>query len=149
MKEHDLQVFLNIISHYFNQFGKAEVVVDTPYLLEKSQLRGFDYTSIISISGARNGVVHFSATRELLNSLLKSMGETDSSEAMCLDLTGEVANTVAGNARKAFGSEFNISVPCVCKGSSTSKLLPTDERSFIIPITWLSQVGEILICLQD
>jgi len=27
--------------------------------------------------------------------------------------------------------------------------LPNDERSFIIPITWHSQVGEIVVCLQD
>jgi hypothetical protein len=28
-------------------------------------------------------------------------------------------------------------------------VLPNDERSFIIPITWHAQVGEIVICLQD
>jgi len=149
MKEHGLQVFLNIISNYFNQFGKEQVVVDTPYLLEKNQPRGFDYNSIITISGAQTGVVHFSATRELLYSILTSMGETDDSEAMYLDLTGEVANTIAGNARREFGAEFDISVPSVSKTSSNDSALLNNERSFIIPITWLSQDGEILVCLQE
>lgn len=148
MKEQRLQIFLDIISNYFNQFGEEEVVVDTPYLLEKSQPRVFDYTSVITISGAQKGVVHFSATRELLHSVLKNMGETDTSEAIYLDLAGEVANTIAGNARKEFGSEFHISVP-LSKNSLKNKWLPSDARFFIIPITWLSQVGEVLVCLQD
>ncbi len=149
MKEQDLQIFLDIISNYFNQLGVEELVIDTAYLLKGNKPKIFDYTSIITISGARSGVVHFSATRELLYSILKNMGETDSSEAIYLDLTGEVANTIAGNARKAFGSEFNISVPSVSNSSLTNRLLANEERSFIIPITWLSQVGEILVFLQD
>ncbi len=149
MKEQRLQIFLDIISNYFNQFGREKVVVDTPYLLEKSQPRVFDYTSVITISGAQKGVVHFSATRQLLHSVLQSMGETDNSEAIYLDLAGEVANTIAGNARKEFGPEFHISVPSISKSLSKSGLLLDEGRFFIIPITWLSQVGEVLVCLQD
>lgn len=149
MKEQKLQIFLDIISHYFNQFGGEEMVVDTPYLLEGKQPKVLDYTGVIGISGAQKGVVYFSATRELLSSILSKMGERDTSEAMYIDLAGEVANTIAGNARTEFGSEFYISVPFVFKGAPQSIVLPNDERSFIIPITWLSQVGEIVVCLED
>ncbi|WP_440454503.1 chemotaxis protein CheX [Psychrobacter sp. ASPA161_9] len=149
MKEQKLQIFLNIISNYFNQFGGAELIADTPYLLENKQPKVHDYTGVIGISGVQKGVVYFSATRELLASILNSMGETDESEEIYMDLAGEVANTIAGNARNEFGAEFHISVPFVFKGSPQSIVLPSDERSFIIPITWLSQVGEIVVCLQD
>ena len=148
MKEQKLQTFLDIISNYFNQFGSEEIVIDTPYLLEGKQPKVLDYTGVIGISGTQKGVVYFSATRELLSSILHKMGETDTSENIYIDLAGEVANTVAGNARTEFGSEFHISVPFVFKGSPQSIVLPNDERSFIIPITWLSQVGEIVVCLQ-
>ena len=94
-------------------------------------------------------MVYFSATRQLLSAILDSMGETDKSDENYIDLAGEVANTIAGNARKEFGSEFHISVPFVFKGSPQSIVLPNDERSFIIPITWNSQIGEIVVCLQD
>jgi chemotaxis protein CheX len=149
MKEQKLQIFLNIITNYFNQFGNEELIVDTPYLLENKQPKVHDYTGVIGISGVQKGVVYFSATRELLTRILDSMGETDKSENNFVDLAGEVANTIAGNARNEFGSEFHISVPLVFKGSPQSIILPKDERSFIIPVMWKNQVGEIVFCLQD
>jgi chemotaxis protein CheX len=148
MKEQKLQIFVSIITNYFNQFGSEELVVDTPYLLENKQPKVHDYTGVIGISGVQKGVVYFSATCELLSSILDSMGETDKSEDNFVDLAGEVANTISGNARNEFGSEFHISVPLVFKGSPQSIILPKNERSFIIPVTWRRQVGEIVVCLQ-
>lgn len=149
MKEKKLKIFVSIITNYFNQFGSDELIVDTPYLLENQQPKVHDYTGVIGISGVQKGVVYFSSTRELLSRILDSMGETDKSEDNFVDLAGEVANTISGNARNEFGSEFHISVPLVFKGSPQSIILPKGERSFIIPVTWQGQVGEIVVCLQD
>ena len=148
MKEKKLQIFLDIIANYFNQFGTEEIIIDTPYLLENKQPKVYDYTGVIGISGVQKGVVYFSASRGLLSSVLDKMGETDKSEANYIDLAGEVANTIAGNARDQFGATFHISVPVVFKGSPQSIVLPSNERSFIIPITWMSKSGEIVVCLQ-
>ena len=149
MKEQKLQIFLNIITHYFKQFGGEELVVDTPYLLENQQPKVYDYTGVIGISGVQKGVVYFTATRDILSRILDSMGEPDKSEDNFVDLAGEVANTIAGNARTEFGASFHISVPFVFKGSPQSIILPRDERSFIIPVAWQGQVGEIVVCLQN
>ena len=149
MKEQKLQIFVSIITNYFKQLGDEELIVDTPYLLENQQPKVHDYTGVIGISGVQKGVVYFSATSELLHSILDSMGETDKSEDNLVDLVGEVANTIAGNARNEFGPEFHISVPFVCKGSPQSIILPKNGRSFIIPVSWRAQVGEIVVCLQD
>ena len=149
MKEQKLQIFVDIVKHYFNQFTTEELVIDTPYLLENKQPRVHDYSGVIGISGAQKGVVYFTATKALLDCILDSMGETDKSEDNYIDLAGEVANTISGNARKEFGAEFHISVPFVFKGAPQSIILPKEERSFIIPISWQSQAGEIVICLQD
>lgn len=149
MKEQKLQIFLNIVTNYFNQFGGEELIVDTPYLLENQQPKVHDYTGVIGISGVQKGVVYFSATREILLRILDNMGEPDKNEDNFVDLVGEVANTIAGNARKEFGASFHISVPFVFKGSPQSIILPKDERSFIIPVTWYGQVGEIVVCLQN
>ncbi|MER2164664.1 MAG: hypothetical protein ABS921_11100 [Psychrobacter alimentarius] len=80
MKEQKLQIFLSIISNYFNQFGGEELVADTPYLLENKQPKVHDYTGVIGISGGQKGVVYFSATHQLLSSILDNMGETDKSD---------------------------------------------------------------------
>ncbi len=149
MKEQKLQVFVDIISNYFGLFGEDELVVDTPYLLENKQPQVHDYTGVIGISGAQKGVVYFTATTPLLSRILDSMGENDQGEDNLIDLTGEVANTISGNARKEFGSMFHISVPIVFKGAPQSIILPKNERSFIIPVTWQHQLGEIVVCLQD
>ena len=140
---------MSIVTHYFNQFNGEDLVVDTPYLLENQQPKVYDYTGVIGISGVQKGVVYFTATSELLSRILDSMGEPDRCEENFVDLAGEVANTIAGNARTEFGASFHISVPFVFKGAPQSIILPKDERSFIIPVTWYGQIGEIVVYLQS
>lgn len=148
MKEKKIQSFVEIVKRYFSQFPDDELVVDTPYLSKEQQPRVYDYTGVIGISGVMRGVVYVSASKELLLVLLQDMNETNTSEQMLTDLVGEIANTVAGNARSEFGSEFHISIPLVFKGVPEGVVLPKEERSFIIPIIWRQRVGEIVVCLE-
>ncbi len=149
MKEKKLQVFVDIVENYFNQFGEGVVKVDTPYLLENERPDILEYTGVIGISGTQKGVVYVTATKCLLTKALEGMGEPDDSEDNLIDLIGEVANTISGNARTEFGANFHISVPFVFKGSPKSIILPKEERSFIIPIQWQDELAEIVICLQS
>ncbi len=149
MKEETMQVFVDIVKNFFNQLGMDEVVVDTPYLLENDIPRILEYTGMIGVSGTYRGVVYMTSSRELLKETLKSMGEPDDSESNIVDLIGEIANTISGNARKEFGSDFHISVPVVFKGAPDTMNLPKGERSCVIPIEWRSQAGEIVICIQS
>ncbi len=149
MKEKKLKVFLDIITNYFDQLGGDALVVKTPYLSTSKQPEVYDYTGVIGISGVQKGVVYFSATHGLLSHMLESMGESDASDDNLIDLAGEVANTIAGNARKEFGAEFHISVPLVFKGAPQSIVAPKSERCFIIPIVWRAQAGEIVFCFQN
>lgn len=149
MKEKKIQAFVEVVRHYFDQFSDGELVVDTPYLSEEKQPKVYDYTGVIGISGVMRGVVYVTASTELLKVVLKDLHEENNSEAMMVDLVGEIANTVAGNARSEFGPEFHISTPFVFKGSPTSIILPKEGRSFIIPILWQHEVGEIVACLEE
>lgn len=149
MKEKKIQAFVEVVRHYFDQFSDGELVVDTPYLSEEKQPKVYDYTGVIGISGVMRGVVYVTASAELLKVVLRDLHENNNSEAMMVDLVGEIANTVAGNARKDFGSEFNISTPLLFRGTPESIVLPKGARSFIIPLTWREQAGEIVVCLQD
>lgn len=149
MKEKQLNAFIDIVQHYFDQFGHEGLIIETPYLLENDLPQLHDYTGVIGISGAKRGVVYVTASKALLNGILQEIGEPEQHEANMIDLVGEIANTVAGNARTEFGSDFHISIPFVFKGAPQSVILPKNQRSFIIPIIWQSQVGEIVICFQD
>lgn len=149
MKQQKIETFVDIVRHYFTQFSKDELVVDTPYLSEEKEPHVYDYTGVIGISGVMRGVVYVSASEQLLRVLLDDMQESNNGEEMLTDLVGEIANTVSGNARSEFGPEFHISTPLVFKGAPQSLVLPKDGRAFIIPILWQKQVGEIVVCLQE
>lgn len=149
MKEQKIQTFVDIIKGYFSNLSADELVVDTPYLFEGDRPKVYDYTGVIGISGVMKGVVYFTASEQLLRGVLADLDEHNDSESMIVDLVGEIANTVAGNARRDFGSEFNISTPLLFRGVPDSIILPKGGRSFIIPITWREQAGEIVVCLQD
>ncbi len=149
MKHKKIQAFVEVVQHYFAQFSEDALVVDTPYLSEEKDPHVYDYTGVIGISGVMRGVVYVTASKELLQVVLQDIDEADTSESMLVDLVGEIANTVAGNARSEFGPEFHISTPFVFKGAPQNIVLPNEGRSFIIPILWKEKVGEIVVCLED
>ncbi len=148
MIEKRFQVFIDSVAHYFSQLHDDEIVIDTPFLQENHIPVLSDYTGVIGITGNNKGLVYFTAPVNLLYQILNAMKESDQGEENLVDLVGEVANTIAGNARREFGDEFNISVPFVFKGSPENVILPKDKHSFIIPITWKNNKAAIVICLQ-
>ena len=102
---------------------------------------------MIKVSGAREGVVFFTAPRGMLTVLLMRMQETDTSEETMRDLVGEVANTISGNARRDLGKGFVISVPNVVANGSDPVVMP-HPRSFVIPINWRTHAAKLVVCLQ-
>lgn len=148
MKEDKLRVFIEGAQNYFSQIDKEEIIVGTPYLVENNMPAAHDYTGIISISGNNSGIVYFTAPRILLAHMLESIKEPDLSEDNMTDLVGEVANTIAGNARSEFGEQFQISVPIVIRGIPDEILLPRKDRSFVIPLEWRKHQAAIVISLR-
>lgn len=148
MKEKRLQVFIDGVNKYFSQINKNEIVVGTPYLTENTNPPASDVTGVIGITGPITGCVYFSAPITLLKNLLISIEEPDLSLTNMMDLVGEVANTISGNARSEYGPEFNISVPFVMKGKPDEIHLPINSRSFVIPVDWKEHTAHIVICLR-
>ncbi|MFK7957081.1 MAG: chemotaxis protein CheX [Lysobacterales bacterium] len=148
MKEEDLKVFIEGVTHYFDQMSESPASVETPFLQENNTTMAHEYTGIIGISGRKRGCVYFTTPGKLLRHLLLAIGEEDTSEEAVCDLVGEVANTIAGNARRYFGSEFMISVPVVVDGAPERIKLPQSVRSFVIPVTWRGYESAVVICLE-
>ncbi len=149
MSEKTLQVFIDGVIRYFEHTSDKNVKVGAPFLAENQEPTAMDYTGIIGVSGPQKGCVYFTAPRILLKHLLLSIGEPDTEEHNIVDIVGEVANTISGNARKEFGKEFMISVPVVVKGELNSIHLPKELRSYVIPINWKSYNGAVVICLSQ
>lgn len=147
--EKNFQVFIDSVANYFRQLHDDEIVISTPYLNENHTPIVSDYTGVIGITGNNKGLVYFTAPKPLLEKILTVMQEADNSEDNLVDLVGEVANTISGNARKEFGPEFNISVPFVFRGQPDSINIPKDRHSFVIPLEWKGQTAAIVIYLQN
>ncbi len=148
MQKEDLQVFIDGAVRYFDQMSESPAEVQTPYLEENEVSIKHEYTGIIGISGKKKGCVYFTAPESLLKHLLLMIGEFDSSDDAMADLVGEVANTISGNARQYFGSEFMISVPVVVNGDTKRIKLPSDLRSYVIPVVWRNYEAAIVISLE-
>jgi chemotaxis protein CheX len=149
MSEKVLEVFIDGVIRYFQHTSEKDVKVGTPYLTSNAQPAAFDYTGVIGVSGPQQGCVYFTAPRILLKHLLLSIGEEETGDNFLVDLVGEVANTISGNARSEFGKDFMISVPVVIEGAPGYIHLPKHLRSYVIPIYWKAYSAAVVICLEQ
>lgn len=143
--EQELQVFIDGVTHYFSQVSEHQAQVEVPYLLTHS-MQWQDYIGRIGVSGIRQGVVYFTAPRSMLRHILVCLGELEITDHYLKDITGEIANTISGNARRAFGSEFTISTPQVLEKESIISETRLG-RCFMIPIVWYHYHAALVIHL--
>jgi chemotaxis protein CheX len=145
LKEAEIRTFIDGTTNYFEIAAQQAATVGSPYLVTDGNPGAYEYTGVISISGARTGIVYFTAPRGMLTVLLMRMQETDTSDENIKDLVGEVANTISGNARRDFGKNFHISVPVV---HDTEKVAAPHSRSYVIPINWRTHSAKLVVCLE-
>ncbi len=148
MTENDIQIFLNGAMNYFRGVSQTEAHLDTPYLRTTEDVL-LDYTGAITISGQERGCVMFTAGRAMLQDLIHGLGDGDVSHDSCRDMVGEVANTISGNARREFGSDFFISVPLIFDATSNGGQLAEGSRTFVIPIHWNQHKSHLLVSLDS
>lgn len=149
MTESDINIFIDAVSHYFDQITRQSANIGAPYLSTYDGLENFDYSGLIGIAGKYRGCIYFTAPRPLLRHLLIKMDENDHSDENILDMVGEIANTLSGNARKHFGSDFIISVPVSMKGRFDNVRPPSDLLPYVIPVTWNSYRASLIICISN
>jgi chemotaxis protein CheX len=147
LKEAEIRTFIEGATSYFEISAQQSASVGSPYLVTDGNPGAYDYTGIIGISGTRKGIVYFSAPRGMLAVLLMRMNETDTSDENIMDLVGEVANTISGNARRDFGRSFIISVPTIV-AHDVEKITAPYSKSYVIPINWRKHSAKLVVCLE-
>lgn len=147
MTDEEIGVFVDSARRYFERVGREAAEVEAPYLKGDESVI-LDFTGVIGISGRHRGAVYYTAGAEQLTALLRAVGEPDVGFANLEDLAGEVANTIAGNARRYFGGEFLISIPVVVWGRPEKISFPRQMKSFVVPILWRGFRSYLLICLE-
>lgn len=148
MTEQEVRFFLDVVTDYFFQVTGEEAQVGIPYI-KKQEPVVLAYTGLIGISGPRKGGIYFTATRPLLAQITDILvGMADPDDEAVLDMVGELTNTIAGNVRKSFGPEFQISVPMLVKGEPADISMQLKPPSFVIPLKWRQERAYLVVGLE-
>ena len=148
MNETDLHFFIDSTVNYFEEVTNEKATSGIPYIKDDEPVV-LEYTGIIGISGKRKGSIYVTSSEEMLKSIAKViLGLEDVGKEDIKDLIGEIANTISGNVRQAYGSDFMISVPVVVEGKAKDIKLPDNIQSFVIPITWQDHKTFLVVCLE-
>jgi chemotaxis protein CheX len=147
LTDEEIKVFIDGAAQYFERVSGEPATIEAPFLKGEEPLV-LEYTGVIGISGRHRGAVYFTAGSDLAVALLETFGEEETGELFQADLVGEVANTIAGNARRYFGNEFMISVPTVLRGRPEDITFPRQLKSFVIPIFWRGFRCYLIVCLE-
>jgi chemotaxis protein CheX len=147
ISEIEIRVFIEAVTNYFDHLTGEPAIIRSAYLADVVLPR-FDYTGLITLSGQFRGCVYFSATKQMTTKLLHTLREPNLSNANLLDIVGEVANTIAGNARKHFGAELEISTPLTVFGHADAIKPAVRARPFAIDLTWQKCAAVVVIDLE-
>jgi chemotaxis protein CheX len=148
LRQQEVETFIQGVTRYFAVSTAQPAKLGSPYLAMQTPPGAYDFTGVIEISGARQGRVYFTATRGMLSVLLMCLNETEITTETMADVVGEVANTIAGNARADFGRSFEISTPRVLSNASESASPPPGGSAVVIPINWRSHTAKLIVSLS-
>ena len=146
LNANELKLFVESVRQYFKVLTRHEPQITSAFLAT-GELQGFDYSGIVSFSGAFNGQVIVSTPGALLRELLVLQGETDLSQSNLLDAVGEIANTLGGNARRTLGPALQISVPVKLHGSGGIQAR-VRKHPYAITLKWNHQPAVVCIDLE-
>jgi chemotaxis protein CheX len=149
MIEQEINVFIERILDYFQAYdADSPPNVGTPYLINGIDDHVLEFTGVIGITGRNVGTVMFSAPPSMLVMLIARYGEVGrTTPEMMLDLVGEVANTIAGNAREVFGSKFELAPPIALRAPLRGMVLAKGLQSYCIPIEWRLRKAHLIVSL--
>ena len=141
MSDSDLKMFIDIVARYFNTSVREAPAFGDP-VIEFTPPHLFEYSGFIQVSGSDDGCIYLTMPRSFAAAFLRRTGERDENDALLSDLVGEMASTVASNARERFGSQFHISVPRTLIGGHTIPFSIPGTR-FVLPIRWNGQTAQL------
>ena len=144
LSETDLRLFVDSIKNYLQVTTRQEPQITSAFL-GTGDVQGFEFNGIVAFSGSYNGQVVVSMPAKMLRELLLLQQETDLSDGNLLDAVGEIANTLAGNARKTLGSGLTISVPVKIQGAPSIKTR-VRKHPFVITLRWNRH--EAMVCVD-
>ncbi len=142
----ELKLFVHSVCRYFSVTTSQEPQITSAYLGTTS-IEGHEFNGLVSFTGSYRGHVMVSMPGKLLRELLLLQRETDLNDANLLDAVGEIANTLAGNARKSLGAGLDISVPVRLQGAA-GFAARVRHRPYVITLRWNHQPALVVVDME-
>lgn len=146
LHENDLKLFVDSIRHYLKVSTRQEPVITSAFL-GTADIEGFEFNGIVTFAGSHNGQIVVSMPGKLVREILLLQHETDLSNSNQLDAVGEIANTLAGNARAALGAELQISVPIKLQGAQGIKAR-VRTHPYVITLRWSHHAAMVWVDME-
>jgi chemotaxis protein CheX len=147
LKESELRSFVESVRRYFEVTSRITPEITSAYL-GVGAIPAHEYNGSVTFGGHFTGQVTVSLPPKALRELLLMQQETQLSDDNLLDAVGEIANTLAGNARRELGLALEISVPATRRGSLA---LQTQQRTrpapYVITFRWNTYPGVVCVDL--
>jgi chemotaxis protein CheX len=126
--------FVNSVRSVLSTMAGMQTTVERPRM-KSGNGPEHDYSGIISFSGSVIGTVVVSFGREAAIKLVQAFAccDVQPDTADFADAIGELANMIAGAAKKDLGNDSTISVPSVIMGKGHTVCRPSDIPCLVIP----------------
>lgn len=148
MIEKDLQAFIKETASYFEHMTDEKPVVGLPFVKGDKSV-ALEFTGIIGISGKHRGGIYITASKGLVEALARIVGGSpDVSTEELGDMAGELANTIAGNVQRVFGSDFLISVPTIVTGQPRNIKMKLRPPEYVIPFEWRGHNAYLVVGIE-
>ncbi|MDB5964842.1 MAG: hypothetical protein JWQ72_1342 [Polaromonas sp.] len=146
LNETDLRLFVDSIKRYLLVTTRQEPQLTSAFL-GTGDVEGHEFNGIVSFSGSYNGQVVVSMPGKLVREILLLQQETNLSDGNLLDAVGEIANTLAGNARKTLGPDLQISVPVKIQGSHGIRTR-VRKHPYVITLRWNHHAAMVCVDME-
>src|SRR5262245_37394291 len=142
-----LRLFKRITLDYFAKLSPEEhPILGEPHI-HFGDPELLDYTSLIEIEGEYQGCIYLTSSTTMLRDVLTINGESNDTPAHIKDMCQELSNVLSGNASKAFGGNWRISVP---RSLTLQEVLALDlpASTFVMPIVWRGETSLLVVGLR-
>ncbi len=147
MNVEQFKLFKRITLDYFAKLAPEEQPVMREPHMRFGEPELFDYTSLIEIDGEYRGCIYLTSSIAMLKDVLGINGEFRDTPEHLKDMCQEFSNVLSGNASKAFGGNWQISVPRTLTRPEIEELeLP--DSTFVMPIVWREKQALLVVGLR-
>lgn len=147
MPESVINLFGRGLRDFMANLSRLEFSLGSPVLLQDIETALFDHTASISLTGHYSGQISFSASRQMLQAVLRELNHGQASELELLDLLGEITNGIVGCAQQHSPHRFYPSPPIILT-THDEILASAIGKVYCLELNWNNHTARLMTSVQ-